>query len=69
MGNFLQKFHTTAATDNGDYPTPQMVVLTKAEIELIKETWKIPSAHVRWWDVYNVLSTTRLDLIEESTKY
>lgn len=45
MGNFLQKFHTTAATDNGDYPTPQMAVLTKAEIELIKETWKIPSAN------------------------
>lgn len=46
MGNFLQKF-SSSADNSSDYPTPQIVDLTPAEIDLIKETWKIPCANVR----------------------
>jgi len=40
MGNVLQK-HTPAE----DIPTPKIVELTPTEVNIIKETWKIPSAN------------------------
>lgn len=41
MGNVLQK-HTPAE----DIPTPKIVEMTPTEVNIIKETWKIPSANV-----------------------
>ena len=43
MGNILQR--NVSTTDN-DVKTPQIVKLTTAEVEIIKETWKIPTANV-----------------------
>jgi MinD superfamily P-loop ATPase len=42
MGNILQRNSSVDA----DVKTPQMASLTTAEVEIIKETWKIPSANV-----------------------
>lgn len=42
MGNIL---HRNSQAGN-DVPTPQMAELTPAEVDIIKETWKIPSANV-----------------------
>ena len=42
MGNIL---HRHSSADN-DIPTPKLVELTPADIKIIKETWKIPSANV-----------------------
>lgn len=44
MGNFLQR--ANASNDSVNYPTPQIVALTPTEVQIIKETWKIPSANV-----------------------
>jgi hypothetical protein len=46
MGNLFQR--TSAANDGADYPTPKIVALTSTEIDIIKETWKIPSANVSY---------------------
>lgn len=42
MGNILQR----NATIDSDVVTPQMKSLTPAEVEIIKTSWKIPSANV-----------------------
>jgi hypothetical protein len=50
MGNLFQRT-SAAGNDSAEYPTPKIVALTLAEVEIIKETWKIPSANVsrsRW---------------------
>jgi hypothetical protein len=41
MGNFLR-----GPNSNQRYPTPHVAMLTSAEINLIKATWKIPSSKV-----------------------
>jgi hypothetical protein len=42
MGNILQRNSVV----DGDVKTPPMAALTSAEVDIIKETWKIPSANV-----------------------
>lgn len=42
MGNILQR---NSAVD-ADVKTPPMQALTADEVQIIKETWKIPSANV-----------------------
>lgn len=42
MGNALQR---SSSADN-DVPTPKIAELTPADVKIIKETWKIPSANV-----------------------
>jgi hypothetical protein len=42
MGNILHR----TSTSEGDIPTPKIVELTPTEVEIIKSTWKIPSANV-----------------------
>lgn len=42
MGNALQR---GSSADN-DIPTPKIAELTPAEVKIIKESWKIPSANV-----------------------
>lgn len=44
MGNFLQSFTSSAVDD--EVKTPPMASLTKEEVRIIQETWKIPSANV-----------------------
>lgn len=43
MGNSLNK----NASIDCDVVTPEIKALSENEIEIIKETWKIPSANVR----------------------
>jgi hypothetical protein len=45
MGNFLQKL-SSSSSNGGDVPTPPIAELTPAEVQIIKETWKIPRANV-----------------------
>ncbi|KAG5674759.1 hypothetical protein PVAND_004709 [Polypedilum vanderplanki] len=49
MGNILHKNSSTTTTSavesNEQPPTPQIVVLTENDVEIIKRTWKIPSAN------------------------
>ena len=45
MGNSLHKNSSAASAENNE-PTPAIVALTEADVEIIKRTWKIPSANV-----------------------
>lgn len=42
MGNILQR----NAPSDGAFPTPKIPTLTPAEVQIIKSSWKIPSANV-----------------------
>lgn len=42
MGNTLRR----GSSADTSVPTPKIPDLTPAEVEIIKETWKIPSANV-----------------------
>lgn len=42
MGNILQRH----ASESDGLVTPKIVALTPKEVDIIKETWKIPSANV-----------------------
>lgn len=42
MGNILQR----NAPNDGAFPTPKIPTLTPAEVQIIKSSWKIPSANV-----------------------
>nr|BAO18452.1 globin [Polypedilum nubifer] len=44
MGNSLHKNSSAASAENNE-PTPAIVALTEADVEIIKRTWKIPSAN------------------------